>query len=291
MASDRIETLPSATLAPARRKRDRLPLLRSNTAVIGLFLILFWVVLAALAPVLPIQSPTDQDVMAMTDPNPSAAHWLGTDILGRDTLSRLIFGARTVLVVAPLSVAVAMMVGITLGMLAGYFGGVVDTLVSRLSDVILAFPVLVLYVILIANIGPSVLNIIIATTIASAPGIGRIVRGLVLDLKEREYIAAARLRAESTLYIMIVELLPNCRGPLIVDACLRIGYTIITIGILGFLGLGLPPPNPDWGGMVRETTTVINVWPMMSIAPSVAIVSLVLGFNLLADGMREAFKP
>jgi peptide/nickel transport system permease protein len=291
MASDRIEILPSATLAPARKKRDWLRLLRSHTAVIGLFLILFWVVLAALAPVLPIQSPTDQDVMAMTDPNPSAAHWLGTDILGRDTLSRLIFGARTVLVVAPLSVAVAMLAGITLGMLAGYFGGVVDTLVSRLSDVILAFPVLVLYVILIANIGPSVLNIIIATTIASAPGIGRIVRGLVLDLKEREYIAAARLRAESTLYIMIVELLPNCRGPLIVDACLRIGYTIITIGILGFLGLGLPPPNPDWGGMVRETTTVINVWPMMSIAPSVAIVSLVLGFNLLADGMREAFKP
>ena len=291
MASDRIEILPSATLAPARKKRDWLRLLRSRTAVIGLFLILFWVVLAALAPVLPIQSPTDQDVMAMTDPNPSAAHWLGTDILGRDTLSRLIFGARTVLVVAPLSVAVATMVGISLGMLAGYFGGLVDTLVSRLSDVILAFPVLVLYVILIANIGPSVLNIIIATTIASAPGIGRIVRGLVLDLKEREYIAAARLRAESTLYIMIVELLPNCRGPLIVDACLRIGYTIITIGILGFLGLGLPPPNPDWGGMVRETTTVINVWPVMSIAPSVAIVSLVLGFNLLADGMREAFKP
>jgi len=157
--------------------------------------------------------------------------------------------------------------------------------------VILAFPVLILYVILIANIGPSVINIIVATTIASAPGIGRIVRGLVLDLKEREYVAAARLRAESTLYIMIVELLPNCRGPLIVDACLRIGYTIITIGILGFLGLGLPPPNPDWGGMVRETTTVINVWPLMSIAPSVAIVSLVLGFNLLADGMREAWKP
>jgi peptide/nickel transport system permease protein len=291
MASDHLETNPSLILAPARKKRDWLRLLRSRTAVVGLFLILFWVVLAALAPVLPIQSPTDQDVMAMADPNPSAAHWLGTDILGRDTLSRLIFGARTVLVVAPLSVAVAMMVGIVLGMLAGYFGGIVDTLVSRLSDVILAFPVLVLYVILIANIGPSVLNIIIATTIASAPGIGRIVRGLVLDLKEREYVAAARLRAESTLYIMIVELLPNCRGPLIVDACLRIGYTIITIGILGFLGLGLPPPNPDWGGMVRETTTVINVWPMMSIAPSVAIVSLVLGFNLLADGMREAFKP
>jgi peptide/nickel transport system permease protein len=227
----------------------------------------------------------------MADPTPSAAHWLGTDILGRDILARLIFGARTVLVVAPLSVAVAMVVGIILGMLAGYFGGWIEVIVDRFSDLVLAFPVLILYVILIANVGASVVNIVIATTIASAPGIGRIVRGLVLDLKQQEYVAAARLRAESTFYIMVCELLPNCRGPLLVDACLRIGYTIITIGVLGFLGLGLPPPNPDWGGMVRETTTVINVWPLMSIAPSVAIVSLVLGFNLLADGMREAWKP
>jgi peptide/nickel transport system permease protein len=251
----------------------------------------FWVVVAVLAPVLPLASPTAQDAMAMADPTPSAVHWLGTDILGRDILSRLVFGARTVLLVAPLSVAVAMLAGITLGMLAGYFGGWVEAIVDRFSDLVLAFPVLVLYVILIANVGASVGNIVLATTIASAPGIGRIVRGLVLDLKQQEYVAAARLRAESTFYIIVCELLPNCRGPLFVDACLRIGYTIITIGVLGFLGLGLPPPNPDWGGMVRETTTVINVWPLMSIAPSVAIVSLVLGFNLLADGMREAWKP
>jgi peptide/nickel transport system permease protein len=275
--------------APTRRKWLRI--LRSRTAMVGLCLIGFWVLVAILAPVLPLYSPTEQDSMAMMNPNPSFAHLLGTDILGRDILSRLIFGARTVLMVAPLSVAVAMMVGIALGMLAGYFGGWIDVIISRASDIILAFPVLVLYVILIANIGPSVLNIIIATTIASAPGIGRITRGLVLGLKEQEYVAAARLRSESTLYIMLVEILPNCRGPLIVDGCLRIGYTIITIGILGFLGLGLPAPNPDWGGMVRESTTVINVWPFMSILPSLAIVTLVLGFNLLADGIREAWKP
>ncbi len=264
---------------------------RSRTALAGLFLVGTWVLLAILAPILPLHSPTAQDVMAMVDPTPSANHWLGTDILGRDVLSRLIFGARTVLIVAPLSVAVAMVMGITMGMLAGYYGGWIDTLISRFSDIVLAFPVLVLYVILIANIGPSVLNIVIATTVASAPGIGRITRSLVLGLREQEYIAAARLRAESTLYIMLVELLPNCRNMLIVDACLRIGYTIITIGILGFLGLGLPPPNPDWGGMVKESTTVLNVWPLMALAPSFAIVSLVLGFNLLADGLREAWKP
>jgi peptide/nickel transport system permease protein len=280
-----------AAVAKSTKRRKWTQILRSRTAMVGLFLIGFWVLAALLAPILPLYSPTEQDVMAMTDPTPSAAHWLGTDILGRDVLSRLIFGARTVLIVAPLSVAVAMIAGITMGMFAGYYGGWIDAVISRFSDIVLAFPVLVLYVILIANIGPSVLNIVIATTIASAPGIGRITRGLVLGLKEQEYIAAARLRAESTLYIMVVELLPNCRGMLIVDACLRIGYTIITIGILGFLGLGLPPPNPDWGGMVKESTTVLNVWPLMSLAPSIAIVSLVLGFNLLADGLREAWKP
>src|SRR5882762_2551311 len=281
-----------AAIPTAKAERSKwMQVFKSRTAVVGLVLVTFWIVVALLAPILPLPSPTDSDVMAMADPTPSAAHWLGTDILGRDLLSRLIFGARTVLVVAPLSVAVAMVVGIAMGMVAGYFGGWIDTLISRFSDIILAFPVLVLYVILIANIGPSVLNIVIATTIASAPGIGRITRGLVLGLKQQEYIAAARLRAESTLYIMVVELLPNCRSMLIVDACLRIGYTIITIGILGFLGLGLPPPNPDWGGMVKESTTVLNVWPLMSLAPSFAIVSLVLGFNLLADGLREAWKP
>jgi peptide/nickel transport system permease protein len=278
-----------ATRTVGRRKRKLL--FRSRTAAIGLFLVSFWVLAALFAPVLPLASPTQQDALALADPTPSAKHVLGTDLLGRDVLSRLIYGARTVLTVAPLSVAVAMLVGITIGMLAGYYGGWIDLLISRISDILLAFPVVVLYVILIANIGPSILNIVIATTIASAPGIGRITRSLVLGLKQQEYIAAAKLRGENALYIMVVELLPNCRGMLIVDACLRIGYTIITIGILGFLGLGLPPPNPDWGGMVKESTTVLNVWPLMSLFPAFAIVSLVLGFNLLADGLRELRKP
>ncbi|TCR94940.1 ABC transporter permease [Rhizobium sp. BK418] len=287
------DNISAVAVAPPKRvgRSNWVRIFHSRTAVVGLCLVLFWVLAALLAPILPLPSPTDSDVMAMSNPYPSAAHWLGTDVLGRDVLSRLIFGARTVLSVAPLSVAVAMLVGIMMGMIAGYYGGWIDVLISRFSDIILAFPVLVIYVILIANIGPSVLNIVIATTIASAPGIGRITRGLVLGLKQQEYISAAKLRAENTLYIMIVELLPNCRSLLIVDACLRIGYTIITIGILGFLGLGLPPPNPDWGGMVKESVTVLNVWPHMSLIPSAALVSLVLGFNLLADGMREAWKP
>lgn len=260
---------------------------RSPTAIAGLALVGFWLTVALLAPILPIYPPNDQDMLAMGDPYPSLRHLLGTDVLGRDLLSRLIFGARTVLQVAPLAVATAMVVGIVIGLVAGYYGGFVDMLIGRLSDIVLAFPVIVLYVVLITNVGPSILNIVVATTVASAPGIGRIVRGLALALKQQGYVDAARMRGESTLHIMFVEILPNCRGPLIVDACLRLGYTIITIGILGFLGLGLPPPTPDWGGMVRETTTVISVWPHMSLIPSIAIVSLVLGFNLLADGIGE----
>ncbi len=287
-----VEVQPAVAVNPLQPSSRRLfrRVLRSPTALTGLFLVAFWVVLAVLAPILPILPPNDQDMIAMGNPYPSAQHLLGTDVLGRDILSRLIFGARTVLQVAPLAVAVAMIVGIAIGLLAGYFGGWVDMLIGRLSDIVLAFPVIVLYVVLISNVGPSVFNIVVATTVASAPGIGRIVRGLVLVLKHQGYVDAAKMRGESTLHIMFVEILPNCRGPLIVDACLRLGYTIITIGILGFLGLGLPPPTPDWGGMVRETTTVINIWPHMSLIPSGAIVSLVLGFNLLADGIGEGNK-
>jgi peptide/nickel transport system permease protein len=263
----------------------RLP--RSRIAMTGIGLILFWVILAVLAPWLGLQPPNAQDYLAIAHPQFSAQHWLGVDTLGRDILSRLIWGARTVLTVAPIAVVAAYLVGCTMGLLAGYYGAVVDTVVSRLSDVILAFPVIVLYVILIANIGPSALNIIVAVVLASAPGVGRIVRGLVLELKSQDFVAAAQLRRESALYIMAVELLPNCRGPLITDFCLRLGYTTITIGILGFLGLGLPPPDPDWGGMVQQATAMITVWPHMALLPCLAIVSLVLGFNLLADGLRE----
>ncbi|MBI3454834.1 MAG: ABC transporter permease [Candidatus Rokubacteria bacterium] len=263
----------------------RLP--TSRVAMVGVSLISFWVMLAVLAPWLGLQPPNAQDYAAIAQPRPSAQHWLGVDPLGRDVLSRLIWGARTVLTVAPMAVIAAYLVGCTLGLLAGYCGGFVDVLISRLSDVILAFPVIVLYVILIANIGPSALNIIVAVVLASAPGIGRIVRSLVLELKNLDFVAAAQLRRESAIYIMVVELLPNCRGPLITDLCLRLGYTTITLGILGFLGLGLPPPDPDWGGMAQEATAMITVWPHMALVPCVAIVSLVLGFNLLGDGLRE----
>ena len=263
----------------------------SPAAMLGLVLIGFWVFVALFAPYLTSYDPNAIDYAMLADPTPKwmpwEAHWLGTDELGRDIWSRLIWGSRTVLIVAPIAVFMAYLVGCTMGMLAGYLGGWVDMLISRISDIILSFPVLILFIILITAIGPSALNIIIAVTVASSPGIGRIVRGMFLELRNHEYVDAAKIRGESALYIMVVELLPNARGPLIVDACVRMGYTIITIGVLGFLGLGLPPPDPDWGGMVVKAKGFISIWPHMAIMPSIAISSLVVGFNLLADGLRE----
>ena len=198
----------------------------SPIGILGLVLISFWVLSAVFAPLLTEFDPNAQDFAALADPTPGGAHWLGTDHLGRDIWSRLIWGARTVLIVAPLAVLVAYIFGCFMGMTAGYLGGWVDTLISRISDIILSFPVLILYIILISTIGPSILNIIVAVTVASSPGIGRIVRGMVLDLRDNEYVDAAKIRGESPLYIMVVELLPNARGPLIVDACVRMGYTM-----------------------------------------------------------------
>jgi len=266
-------------------------LLRESwVGMVGAFLVIFWVVVAMLAPVLAPFDP-NSSIQPFAKPGMAAAQggtfWLGTDHIGRDILSRVIWGSRTVLIYAPLATISAYLVGILMGLAAGYRGGWVDDVLSRVADIILSFPVLVLYIIIIATIGASGSNIIIAITFASSPGIMRIVRGLVLDLRNRDYVAAAQTRGESDWRVMLVEILPNARGPLIVDACLRLGYVIITIGVLGFLGLGLPPPDPDWGGMVNETRQMAMAFPHMTLFPCIAISSLILGFNLLADGLRE----
>ena len=265
-------------------------LLRETPAgMAGAGIVTFWLLVALLAPLLAPFPPNATLVPFATpgSPHGGAHFWLGTDHIGRDILSRVIWGSRRVLIFAPLATACAYLVGIPLGLLAGYRRGWLDEALSRFGDLILAFPVLVLYILVIATFGASALNIVLAVTFASAPGIMRIVRGLVLDLRNRDYVAAARMRGEGLWYILLVEILPNARGPLVVDSCLRLGYVIITIGVLGFLGLGLPPPDPDWGGMINETRAMAMVFPHMALFPGIAISSLVLGFNLLADGLRE----
>lgn len=290
-----VEPAPSVGAAIMRVIRSFALIRESWVGMIGAGLVLFWVIVAILAPLL---APFDPNATLMpmqrsgalfpgSDTVAAGTFWLGTDQLGRDILSRVIWGSQTVLLYAPLATLSAYTVGILMGLAAGYYRGWVDDLLSRIADIILSFPVLVLYIIIIATIGASGFNIIIAITFASAPGIMRIVRGLVLDLRNRDYVAAAQTRGEGAWRIMLVEILPNARGPLIVDSCLRLGYVIITIGVLGFLGLGLPPPDPDWGGMINETRSMAMAFPHMVLYPCFAISSLILGFNLLADGLRE----
>ncbi len=272
----------------------------SKTAMVGLALVMFWVIVAVFAPYMTRYTPLEQDWMAPNE-GPSAKHILGTDELGRDLWSRLIYGARVVLVILPVSenywipggtalwgVIVALLVGTVLGLVSGYYGGWVDEVVMRLLDAMMAVPIILLYLIIMAALGASAVNVVIAMTIVGTPGIARLVRSLTLDIRTREYIRAAETRGESPWYIMFVEILPNARGPIIVDAMLRVGYAIFAMGTLGFLGLGLPPPSPDWGSMVakgREFILAGSPWAAMW--PSVAIASLVVGLNLLADGLRE----
>lgn len=282
---------PTADAAFIRAIKSFALLRESNVGMVGITLVLFWVLIAIFAPLIAPFDPL-ATLQPMAKPGTEylkgdGTFWLGTDHLGRDILSRIMYGSRTVLIYAPLATFCAYVVGIMMGLAAGYHLGWWDVVLSRISDIILSFPVLVLFIIIIATYGASASNIIIAITFASAPGIMRIVRSLVLDLRTRDYVAAAQTRGESALYIMLVEILPNARGPLIVDVCLRLGYVIITIGVLGFLGLGLPPPEPDWGSMINETRKMAMIFPHMALFPCIAISSLILGFNLLADGLRE----
>ena len=277
---------------PVRRWRARLPkIFFSPVGLIGGFICLFWITVSLAAPLLSPFGPTEQ-VTTFQTPGMLApdgrVFWLGTDHLGRDILSRIIWGGRRVLFFSTIATGSAYAVGVSLGLIAGYFRGWIDDLASGFANVVLSFPVLVLYVVIISTFGASGFNIVVAVTFAGAPGIMRIVRGIVLDLRSRDYVASAQTRGESSAYIMFREILPNATSLLIVDACLRLGYTTITIGVLGFLGLGLPPPQPDWGGMINETRAMATFAPHMTVFPCVAISSFVLGLNLLADGLRES---
>lgn len=263
----------------------------STVALIGVTLVCFWLFIAVAVPFMPLIDP-NEPIQPFVTPLTEARDsyfWLGTDFRGRDMLSRALWGCQRVLVWGVTATATAYLIGTALGLVAGYLAGWWDELISFVGNVILSFPVMVLFIVILTYFGPSGFNIIVAVTFASAPAIMRIVRGLTLDIKTRDYVFAAQTRGESPLWIMVIELLPNARGPIIVDACLRLGYTTVAITTLTFLGLGLQPPDPDWGLMIKEaaSSAMLFKFSYMLLVPALSVSSLILGFNLLADGLRE----
>jgi len=334
-------------------------LFHSGVGMAGLGLVLFWALTAVFADVVAVHDPLAQfgavkrQGPGAIDPVSGAAFLFGADNLGRDLFSRVAHGAQFVLIIAPAATLVAYAIGVALGLPAGYFGGRIDAALSFLANLVLAFPVILLFYLLVTpgvretaipnamagvfflfpllvaggaiwlryagrravlipamaavigvggwlyvglvfappgpfvTLAPNVLNIFAAVVFASSPGVFRIVRGLTMDIRTRDYIAAAQTRGERAWYVMLWEILPNARGPLIVDGCLRIGYTTILLGTLGFFGLGLAPESPDWGSMINQTRGFIRLGAFIVLPQTLALASLVLGLNLLADGLRE----
>ena len=333
----------------------------SLVGIIGFSIVLFWVLTALLADMVITMDPLQQ-VSGMKNKVPGtpvrgmedAWYLLGGDNLARDIFSRMVMGARHVLSIAPAATAFAFMVGITLGLPAGYFGRRLDTNLSFLANLVLAFPVILLFYLLVTPeirdegipifmaavlflfpiiflfllfqsryytqpmtrnlycgitiilglwaysglafnadpldvfyMDPNLLNVFVSVVFVNSPTVFRIVRGITLDIKTRDYVAAAQTRGEGAWYIMLWEILPNARGPLIVDFCLRIGYTTILLGTLGFFGLGVSPESPDWGSTINDGRKLLSIYPHPALPPALALMSLVLGLNLLADGLRE----
>jgi peptide/nickel transport system permease protein len=272
----------------------------SRIATVGMAMVLFWVVLAIISLVWTPFDPNASDFTQNLPPN--STNWLGTDHLGRDLLSRLMQGTQVILLktrlpgeanisipggVALWGVFGSLALGATLGLNAGYRGGWWDQVIMQFLDAMIAFPRIVLYLVVIAALGQGDLVVILAIAITGAPGVARLARSLAMDIKTRDYIRAAETRGESVWYIMFREILPNARGPLLVDGMLRVGYAIFAIGTLGFLGIGLPPPDPDWGSMVNDARKNIFSSQLAVIWPALAIATLVIGLNLFADGLRE----
>jgi peptide/nickel transport system permease protein len=262
----------------------------NKTSWIGLVVFLIVVVAAILAPVLAPFDPNDQNILEKLRA-PTLEHWLGTDSFGRDTLSRLIYGARISLIIGVVSTIAAMVIGSAIGMLAGWRGGRLDTVTMQAMDVLLAFPSLILGLILVAMLGPSVVNIIIAIALTSIPPFARIARAPTIAIKEREFVDAGRALGYSDTRILIVHILPNILPEILVMGSLWLANAIRTEASLAFVGLGVKPPIATWGGMIREGFENILDSYWLALVPSVAILIVIFALNLLGDGLRDAIDP
>ncbi|HMF67511.1 MAG TPA: ABC transporter permease [Phyllobacterium sp.] len=262
----------------------------NKSAVVGLVIIVFFVTLAAIAPLLPIADPMATSWSAIRKA-PSAAHWLGTDDIGRDVLSRMIWGARASLMAGVFSVGIAVAIGVPFGLISGYFGGWVDMIISRVTEAFLAMPFLIMAIALAAFLGPSLFNAMIAIGLSAMPLFVRLTRGQVLGVKTEDYVEGARSIGLGHYHIITRYILPNVFSPLLVQASLTIATAIIAEASLSFLGLGQQPPAPSWGSMLNVAKNFLSQAPWMAMWPGAAIFLVVIGFNLLGDGLRDALDP
>jgi peptide/nickel transport system permease protein len=281
---------PDAVLARRPESRVWKKFRAHRGAMVGGAIVAFFVLVAFLAPVLPIADPVATDWGAIRQP-PSAAHWFGTDELGRDLLSRMVWGARASLLAGVVSVAIAVLLGVPFGLLAGYFGGWTDAAVSRVAEALLAAPFLILAIALAAFLGPSLTNAMIAIGVSATPIFIRLTRGQVFSVRTEDYVEGARAIGLGHLAIITRYILPNVLPPILVQATLTIATAIITEASLSFLGLGQQPPAPSWGSMLNVAKNFLEQAPWMALFPGIAIFLVVLGFNLLGDGLRDALDP
>ena len=264
-------------------------LLSTPTTVIGLVVVLFWIVCAVAWPLFAPYSPDAQDYNALLT-SPSWAHLLGTDQYGRDVLSRVLAGSREVLILAPLATLLGLLGGIVVGLSTAYYRGWFDEIVMRVMDAIMAFPIIVLALLFLALLGSSPVNLVLVIAFTYVPLTGRVVRAAALTVRDLDYVAAARLRGARPMAIMLAEILPNITGPIVVEGTVRIGYAVFAVASLSFIGLGIPPPSPDWGAMINDTHIYVQNDPAIVLAPTLAIASLVVAINLVADGLRQAVR-
>ncbi|WP_424987112.1 ABC transporter permease [Microbulbifer sp. S227A] len=261
-----------------------------RSAMLGGILVTFFILIALAAPILPLPDPAATDWGAVRKA-PSAAHWLGTDEIGRDVLARMVWGAQASLLAGVVSVGIALMLGVPLGILAGYFGGWTDAIISRCTEALLAAPFLILAIALAAFLGPSLTNAMIAIGISAMPIFVRLTRGQVLNIKTADYVESAHAIGLPSYRILSRYIFPNVLPPILVQATLTIATAIIAEASLSFLGLGQQPPAPSWGSMLNTAKNFLNQAPWMAMWPGIAIFLVVLGFNLLGDGLRDALDP
>jgi peptide/nickel transport system permease protein len=263
---------------------------RSRLALFGVVIVGVWLLTALLAPFMATHDPYEINIAERLK-SPTTEHWLGTDYLGRDSYSRIVFGARTAFQVAVGAVFLGAFFGIPIGAVSGFAGRWVDSVLMRLMDAIIAFPGRLLAIALVASLGGGLYSLYIALGINSIPSYARIVRGVVMSQKQKEYVEAARMTGESNWSILFMQVLPNCLSPLLVRVSLDFGHAILAESSLSFLGLGLPPPTASWGLMLKEVTPFLQLQPMAAFFPGLTISLIILGFNLLGDGLRDVFDP